>query len=352
MEDILCDISAFQYHRTPTHVLNILPPIQTAQEDPRRKTLLRHPLFEAEKHNLVHLLARDRRKRRHSPHVQTHLASAELPFGSVTDTSLNVKVTSPLYTLYQLSFHLDPIHLLMAMYEFCGTFSIYKASRSVSELIKAVPGISLDLASTWTCVKDKEGEFSDLWRRPPLIEIDELRHFARSLSGMRGCLRFQRAAESVTGIVASPFEAQLSILLSLPRKQGGENLNCFVNNERITLSDKAARLAGRRTCYADLLFKDTGHKRPLIVECQGRIIHNNPMSLMSDSDRIVALQQMGYNVLPLTYAQIANAKNFDTVRRHIFKELGRKYKTKTDVHQQAEIDLRRNLFIDWGTLAH
>ena len=71
---------------------------------------------------------------------------------------------------------------------------------------------------------------------------------------------------------------------------------------------------------------------------------------MSDSDRATALQQMGYNVMLLTYQQIADAKNFDIVRHMLFEEIGLKYREKTERQLDAQRNLRRELFIDWNTL--
>ena len=73
-------------------------------------------------------------------------------------------------------------------------------------------------------------------------------------------------------------------------------------------------------------------------------------SLISDSDRTAALQQMGFDVLPLTYDQISYPDNFDIVVKMIFKKLGRRYAEKSDKQLKTQADLRRELFINWETL--
>lgn len=308
-------------------------------------------MLEGAKPRAIHLLVRDRKLRRSKPNICTHLATGELPFGSIEESPLDVEVTSPLFTLYQLSLGLHPVHALMAMYEFCGSFTVFRPAPALEPYVEQAREASFDLRSPWKCVKDNAGRLTDLWRRPPLVEVGELQRFAGSLDDRRGGKRFKRLASLVTGETASPFEAQLSILLALPRRHGGEGLcGQFSNNERIALTSRASRLAGRRACYADVLFGEPEGGRPLVVECQGKMVHGRAEALMSDSDRTVALQQMGYNVLPLTYGQIANANNFDTVRRHIFKELGLRYRDRSPLQRDAEFELRRNLFIDWGTL--
>lgn len=292
----------------------------------------------------------ERNERSWGKYRRYHLMSGELPFGSVWDTLHGLRVASPLLTLYQLAATLSKTQLAMAMYEMCGDFAVFKPSPAIEELLQAAQAHGCLPASTWRRVADGGGKPSSLWKRPPLVEVDELRHFAASMSGRRHSVKFQQAAELVTGVCASPFEVQLSLLLATSRKEGGEGLRCFENNKQITLTHKASRIADRRNCYADLYFDEARGSRGLIVECQSRMVHDNSQSLISDSDRTAALQQMGFEVLPLTYDQISYPANFDIVVRMIFKKLGRRYVEKSTRMLKAQTDLRRELFINWETL--
>ena len=103
----------------------------------------------------------------------------------------------------------------------------------------------------------------------------------------------------------------------------------FVNNERISLSTSARRIYGKSTCYAGLLFDVPNGASPLIVECQGKVVHDNYDSAISDSDRTTALQQMGFTVMPLTYRQISDRGNFDTVRRMVASKSESRIEAKT-----------------------
>ena len=78
--------------------------------------------------------------------------------------------------------------------------------------------------------------------------------------------------------------------------------------------------------------------------------HDDFAAAISDSDRMAALQQMGFAVMPLTYRQIAERDNFDVVRRMVAKQIGVTYRNKSTEETRREIDLRRNIFIDWATL--
>ena len=59
---------------------------------------------------------------------------------------------------------------------------------------------------------------------------------------------------------------------------------------------------------------------------------------------------MGFNVMLLTYQQIADEKNFEIVKRMLFEEIGLEYREKTERQLDAQRSLRRELFIDWNTL--
>ena len=352
MYETLCDISAFQLLRTPPQVLAAMPAVPNACDDKTRSKLKRHPLVQHVLGPVVHLMVTDRRKRSSAKCIQSHLASTELPFGSVMTTDLGINVTSPLFTLLQLAQHLSEERLIMAMYELCGTFTVFKPSHEI-ELMLA-DSESADRQRTtddWERVQNCSGQLTNLWRRKPLIIVEELRQFAITTKGMRGNRRFAKAAATVTGITASPFEAQMSILLARSRRKGGEGLSAFQNNYRIPLNPIASMLANRATCCADMLFDQQRGEKPLIIECQSRIAHDSAASAVSDSNRVIALQHMGFEVMLVSYEQISRADHFDALRRLIASRLGIAYRDKTRNLRKREHELRRNIFIDWETLA-
>lgn len=350
MEYTLCDISAFRYHRIPPQVIMLCPPLSRPSIGKRQRELAEHPLASDALGLPLHLLADDRRTRSRSSSAIPHVLSGELPAGSVQSSPLGMNVTSPLLTLFQMARHLPEAHLVMALYEFCGWFGIFKPTERINALLREAERNSLIESSFgWRRVKSTNGNVTSLWKRPPLIDLDELQAFARDMQSIRGGQTFLRAARSVTGIAASPFEVQTSILLSLPRSCGGEGFAGLANNRRISLSPEASRIAGKSNCYADILFNDAEDK-PLIIECQGKVAHDSASALISDSDRTTALQHMGYDVMLLTYSQISHYNRFDIVRRDIAQKIGKPYLEKGARLAKAEQALRRDLFIDWNAL--
>lgn len=347
----MCDISAFHFHRTPPQILMLCPPYPDRACDRNRAGFKNHVLTQEVLGGPVHLLTRDRKHRLNNLSTVSHFVTNELPSGCIQETGLGILTTSPLYSLFSLAGHTSEVHLAMAMYEFCGTFSVFRPSPLIEALLDRIDCSELIPRSFgWRRIKSPAGRKTDLWKREPLVEINELQRFAVKMKSARGGRRFARAVKYVTGITASPFEAQASMLFALPRSKGGEGFPNFANNEKIPLSRNARRICSKTACYADLLFDVPGTASPLIIECQGKVTHDDYAAAISDSDRMAALQQMGFTVMPLTYRQIAERANFDVVRRMVARQIGVTYRNKNAEETRREIDLRRNIFIDWATL--
>ena len=155
----------------------------------------------------------------------THVCAQELPFGSIRETDHNFSVTSPALTLLTMAPSLSRTQLLMAMYELCGEFSVFRPSDRAERILQeAYQQGMIPLGAGWARVKDTRGRKTSLWRRDPLVEKHELEQFAQNINGFDGAKKFRWALERMTGICASPFEVQASMLLGLGRRVGGEGL--------------------------------------------------------------------------------------------------------------------------------
>lgn len=197
MEDILCDISAFRFHRTPPQVLMLCPPYPDRSTDNNRAGFRSHILTHEILGTPVHLLATDRKRRLNNVSTVSHLVTNELPFGCIQQTDLGISTASPLYSLFNLVSHVDENHLVMAMYEFCGTFSIFRPSPVVEALLDSINSSELLPRSFgWRRVKSSSGRKTDLWRREPLIELGELGQFADAMKSERGGAAFRARRET------------------------------------------------------------------------------------------------------------------------------------------------------------
>ncbi len=348
MDNVLCDITAFRYHRIPPQVLAVLPMLPQFVDDRRREAFCAHPLVADILGTPLHV-ATDLRGRNYTGRTFVkHLISGELPFGCVEQTDLDFDVASPLLTLFTMASHVSNERLIMAMYEFCGDFTVFDMPSSVSQLLKAAVD-SGDLPSDygWENVCDVNGKPTDLWRRDPLTTIHELLAFAYQMSGRKGAKAFLRAARCVTGICSSPFEVQVSMLLGLGRARGGEGFS-IENNVDISLTRNARLISGTQKRCADILVYNMDKTDSCIVECQGRAIHGSVESKIADSDRTTALQSMGHEVVLVTYAQASDAETFSVVAKLIAERAGMALKEKSPLQKSHEKELRREIFIDWS----
>lgn len=200
----------------------------------------------------------------------------------------------------------------MACYEMCGSFAVFKpCERTQQQLDEAISLKLIPPNCCWERVVDTKGNDTNLWKRPPLLSAADIAAFAKQAAGLRGVKQLRWAAEHMTGQTASPFEVQASMLVSLPRNEGGMGV---------------------------------------ILECQGRSAHDGEAASLSDAERTTALTSMGYDVIQITYEQIKDTKSFNNIAELIHKKAGLPYIPKTDQERTTEDALRRELSVDWDEL--
>lgn len=350
MDITLCGGSAFRFYRVPPQILALYPPLPYAFEDSNHLKLAKSPIvadlldtlicrliFKAEDHGLTKL-------------YKTRLIKGDLPFGSVLDTDYGFAVTSPAATLLTMARRVSRLELLMAAYEMVGEFAVFNPNTWAEDYLEqAILQGFIRSWEGWRRVENVDGNGTSLWKRKPLLTIDELRSFCDDVPGFHGVKNLRWAVERVTGITASPFEVQASMLLGLPRANGGEGLD-IKNNQRIRLSPRARRIYPHDSCYADILIEGEGKAAGVIVECQGRSVHASEAAGISDSNRTTALMSMGYEVILLTIDQLKDLKSFESVLDIIAKKASIPRHEKTARQLAAQADLRQNIFNDWSGL--
>lgn len=349
MELILSHISAFRYHRIPPQVLTLLPGLDELGHQQGRKKLSLHPESIGDIELPIRSLVFDPHHRQRRNTILTHMWSVDLPFGAIEETDFGFSVTSPLFTLLLLAPRMHIVSLIMMLMEVCGTFSVYHPSEAIEQAFREY-GLTDGAIGGWRRSVNNNGKPSDLWTRNPLVTFDELTRFLKSAQGMPGSAKLARAAQLIHGTVASPFEAQSTIKIELPPRMGGEGICITENNHRIWLPENARQLAGRDSCVADIFIQATGSTSDIDIECQSMLHHNSRAELISDSERITALQSIGVEVIPLTYKMLANPTSFRSFITHLATRLDIRTKSSTPWLRQREAELNRHLFIDWNTL--
>ena len=350
MSFLACGPTAFQYYRIPPQILGLYPAILPPDHDHRLVHYSKQPVFKDLLGTPVWRFVGERKQRANGKLFHSRLLTQEPPPGSFRQTEHGFDVTSPEFTLLNLATQVSRNQLLMACYEMCGSFAVFKpCERTQQQLDEAISLKLIPPNCGWERVVDTKGNGTNLWNRTPLLSAADIAAFTKQAAGLRGVKQLRWAAEHMTGQTASPFEVQTSMLVSLPRNEGGMGIN-IANNVRIPLSDAARSLYDKTCCYADILIECATNSMGVILECQGRSAHGGEAASLTDAERTTALTSMGYDVIQITYEQIKDTKSFNNIAELIHKKAGLPYIPKTDQERTTEDALRRELLVNWDEL--
>ncbi len=338
MSFLACGPTAFQYYRIPPQILGLYPAILPPDHDHRLVHYSKQPVFKDLLGTPVWRFVGERKQRANGKLFHSRLLTQEPPPGSFRQTEHGFDVTSPEFTLLNLATQVSRNQLLMACYEMCGSFAVFTpCKRAQQQLDEAISLKLIPPDCGWKRVVDTKGNDTNLWKRTPLLSAADIAAFAKQAAGLRGVKQLRWAAEHMTGQTASPFEVQTSMLVSLPRNEGGMGIN-IANNVRITC------------CYADILIESSTDSMGVILECQGRSAHDSEAASLSDAERTTALTSMGYDAIQITYDQIKDTKSFNSIAELIHKKAGLPYVPKSKLELTAAETLRRELLVNWDEL--
>lgn len=350
MDLTLCGQSAFYYYRIPPQVLGLYPAISLGNIDRRCCGLGSHAVVKDLLHAPLHRLVFTRAQSGSRSLFKSHLLTQEPPPGSFRQTEHGFDVTSPEFTLLSLATQVSRNQLLMACYEMCSSFAVFTpCERTQQQLDEAISLKFIPPDCGWKRIVDTKGNDTNLWKRAPLLSAADIAAFAKQAAGLRGVRQLRWAAERMAGQTASPFEVQTSMLVSLPRDEGGLGIG-ITNNARIPLSEAARSLYDKTCCYADILIESVTDSMGVILECQGRSAHDSEAASLSDAERTTALTSMGYDVIQITYGQIKDKRSFGNLAELIHKKAGLPYTPKIKQECDAEDALRQELLVDWDDL--
>lgn len=379
MDEIVCANSAFRYWRCPPQVRDLYPRLPNSEEGWRA---LSQAPFVTDVLKTPVITAASTQSNLHSGTRRT-IRWAEAYKGNVSfDTDMGFRVTDPLNTLFTMTRSVSQSDLVLAMYEFCGWFSVFKPSTAVDLALEQADTNELctstdqlfELDETqeeapWKRVytrvnqngtnndqseqenseseKNDRGKGTSLWMRKPLIEIAELRRFATKVKCEMWGRQFYDAAQQVIGIAASPLEVAGIMLLSRPRRFGGAGFKNIYVNDLTPLSVSAQQIAGQKVCYGDIVIVNSITMKAVIIELQGEVIHGSGAVLDHDATRMTALQTMGYDVFLVTHDMLNDRNQLNAIIRSVCDRIDLQYKPKTKAMRRAETRLRANVLCNW-----
>lgn len=380
MDEIVCANTAFRYWRCPPQVRDLYPRLPSPEDgwralaqSPFVTDVLKTPIITTTVPGGVNY---------HSGLRTTIHCDDASGVDSALETTMSFRVTNPLATLFTMARFVSPTDLVLAMYEFCGWFSVFEPTAAAeAELDKGKD--AAENASTeslfeldesqdeaqwkrvYARVKVKEqvkakGAYgkkktkevtklkgTSLWMRKPLIELHELHEYARKMKSRKWGTKFFNAAQIVTGIAASPLEVAGILLLSLPRSRGGSGFRNVFVNDFTPLTASAKSIAGQKVCYEDIVIVNPTIMKAGILEIQGEVIHGSGAVLDHDVKRMTALQSMGYDVFLVTHDMLNDAELLDAIVRSLCSRLELRYRCKTKIQRTRETELRANVLCNW-----
>ena len=380
MYEIVCANTAFRYWRCPPQVRGLYPRLPSS-EDGWLALARSHFTIDVLKTPIVTTTAPGGVNYHSGLRATIHCKDAS-GAGNTLETAMGFRVTNPLATLFTLARFVSPTDLVLAMFEFCGWFSVFEPTAvAEAELGKAEDTAgdntteslfefdeSQDEAQwkrVYARVKVKEQvntkgsnkqkttkevtklKGTSLWMRKPLIELNELHEYATKMKSRKWGAKFYKAAQMVTGVAASPLEVAGILLLSLPRSRGGAGFRHVYVNDFTPLTASAQSIAGQKACYGDIVIVNPNIMKAGIVELQGEVIHGSGAVLDHDAKRMTALQSMGYDVFLVTHDMLNDTEQLDAIVRSLCSRLELRYRCKTKAQKTAEMELRANVLCNW-----
>ena len=265
--------------------------------------------FEPSREQPLDLLFHRDTTRSQSSRIRPHRTSRSLPPGSLVRLADEVLIASPELTFAQLSDQLPVGELALVGCELCGTYRLHGGD-----------GCRLPMPA----------------ERPPLTSQTAIVALLRDMGYQRRSIA-QQAARAVLNGAASPMEAKVALLLSLPTKQGGYGLPRPAMNAEIRLGPHGYRFYPHSPCRMDLYWDSAS----LDVEYDGVDAHP-PEQHARDVARTAALMAEGVEVLTLTKAQEYHPQAFREVAELVADRIGHPLHLG-EGFREAHFRLRRDL---------
>ena len=380
MDEIVCANTAFRYWRCPPQVRDLYPRLPSSEDgwralaqSPFVVDVLKTPIITSTEPGGVNY---------HSGLRTTIHCEDASGVDNTLETSMGFRVTNPLATLFTMARNVSQTDLALAMYEFCGWFSVFEptaaaevelgkaedaaeetATESLFELDESQDEAQWKRVNARVKVKEQVNakgskkqkktkevtklKGTSLWMRKSLIELNELHEYAKKMKSCKWGAKFYSAAQMVTGIAASPLEVAGILLLSLPHSRGGAGFRHVYVNDLTPLNAAAQSIAGQKVCYGDIVIVNQAIMKAGIVELQGEVIHGSGAVLDHDAKRMTALQSMGYDVFLVTHDMLNDTEQLDAIVRSLCSRLELRYRCKTKAQKTTETELRANVLCNW-----
>lgn len=235
----------------------------------------------------VDVLVGKHRSRRCSRHVRAHVWHGPVPDGLLVRLSRGVYLCSPELVLLQLAGTMTRVALLELAYMLCGSYAVDPDGGALHEGLM------------------------------PLTSPERLARVCQLSEGVVGVRSARFAAKFVHAGARSPMEAQLAILLGLPRRLGGYGCGPILMDYHVDLPEAAQRQAGRGYVVADIYLP----RAHVDVEYQG-YRHRYAASHASDDSKSNALLMVGIQTVSVWGEQLYNESAMEGIAGLLLESSG------------------------------
>lgn len=266
----------------------------------------------------AHLCVSRRRGRRHVAGARTHLVSGRYPPGAFFRLANDVLVASPELTFLQMARTVDLMDLVVYGFEICG----YYARGGPSSFVNCPALTSVARIATF------------------LDRVERLRK-SRGEGMPWGMVAARRALACVRDGAASPEEAVVTIVLSMPSRLGGYGIPAPALNGAVRLSTACADLFGIDSFVCDLSWNGGQH----VLEYQGTQ-HKLRSRRRYDLRKGNVLVADGRDVIEMNRDILKAQGLMDEVAKSLTRVLGRRWRRPSAEIATRRIRLRNRLIAD------
>lgn len=234
----------------------------------------------------LHVLVRSSSERCSAKGIISHVWRYPIPPNGLLKIASGIFMVSPEVCAQQLAAALKETELIEYLFELCGAYALPL----------------------------HDGDYTE---RKPLTSVDALRKHVCRAAGQRGANKLKRALPFVRDGARSPMETALCMLLVLPHRLGGANLSRLELAHRIEVVGAATELTRRTHVECDAFLP----KSKTDFEYNG-IIHESDKQAAIDTERINALDAMGFNCMTITRYALFDQKSFERLMHGIARKAG------------------------------
>lgn len=257
----------------------------------------------------IHVLVGRKQDIRRCDEVKYSSFSGRFPSKSLHRLNDGMYVTGPEFAFTRMSAQTDLLSLVRIGFELTGSFAMNK--------------------------NDMRG-FSNC---KPLTATKEMAHFLDHAKGLRGSVRAKQALRHILDGAASPMEAEMAMLLTLPKRLGGYGLPKPILNYRLDLACPRGTRLRRSAITVDAAWP----KEKLALEYDSDQFHTGAEKIAVDSERRNDILFLGYDVKTITRKEITSVTSMDKIAESIARRLGVKVRKAGNDFPTRQSDLRRRL---------